>query len=314
MYEAIRGYFAAEGFDEVETPCLVPAPGMEPHITAFEVPFAPEMGAGRKATWYLHTSPEYAMKRLLAEGFERIFQIVRVFRNGEVARQHNPEFTMLEFYRSGCDYGRIMDDLAELVPRIARHVGTTAAGLDRPFERLTVRDAVLRQTGIDVRRCPDEASLRSAAEARGVRLPRSPVSRDDLLLQILLDHVEPTLGRERPGFLTEYPASMASLARLKPSDPDVAERFELYFGGVELANGFSELNDAVEQRRRLEEEQALRRRLGRPAYPIDERFLEAVGRMPSAAGVAVGLDRLLMLLVGTRSIDDVLLFPASRFF
>jgi elongation factor P--(R)-beta-lysine ligase len=319
---AVRAFFEARGFDEVETPCLVPAPGMEPPIRAFETPFAPETPEGRPATLYLHTSPEYAMKRLLAEGFERIFQLARVFRNGEIARLHNPELTLLEFYRAGADYRAIMEDTEALIASAAAAlrgeptaaVGGSAVSLAPPFERLTMREALLSRTGLDLRELTTGEALQRAAEARGHRFAPGPRSFEDVLLQVFLTSVEPTLGRERPTFLIEYPASMASLARLKPADPSVAERVELYVAGVELANGFSELTDAAEQRARLLAEQALRRREGRPVYPLDERFLEAVGRMPEATGIALGLDRLLMLLLGAERIDEVLLFPARGFF
>lgn len=322
LYSAIRDYFASEGFDEVETPCLVPAPGMEPHIRAFEVPFVPETPQGRAATLYLHTSPEYAMKRLLAQGFERIFQVCKTFRNGEIAEHHNPEFTMLEFYRAAADYHAIMADVEEVMVRGAQalsgadylEVEGRRVSLARPFERLTVRDALLTRTGLDIRELDTAEKLRPAAEAKGFRFGAGPRSFDDVFFQIFLTSVEPTLGLERPTFLIEYPASMASLARLKPSDPSVAERVELYAGGIELANGFSELIDAAEQRQRLLEEQELRRTLGMPVYPLDEKFLDAVGRMPPSSGIAVGVDRLLMLLMGARRIEEVLLFPASGFF
>jgi lysyl-tRNA synthetase class 2 len=322
LTQSMRGYFAAQLFEEVETPCLVGAPGMEPHIRAFEVPFVPETPEGRARTLWLHTSPEYAMKRLLAEGFEKVFQLCKVFRNGEIAQHHNPEFTMLEFYRAHADYGALMGDLEELVVRGARAVSQAEhvvvedrrVPLTRPFERLTVRDALLSRTGIDLRTHDTGDSLRAAALAKGFHLSASATSFDDVFFEVFLTAVEPTLGLERPTFLIEYPASMASLARLKPTDPGVAERVELYLGGVELANGFSELTDEKEQRRRLIEEQELRRATGRPVYPLDERFLAAVGRMPPSAGVAVGLDRLLMLLLGARRIDEVLLFPAREFF
>ncbi len=322
LHQAIRTYFAQESFDEVETPCMVPAPGMEPHITAFEVPFVPETPEGRAATLYLHTSPEYAMKRLLAEGFERIYSLARVFRNGEIAPHHNPEFTMLEFYRANADYGSLMRDLEEILLRGGRAVAQAEAvevegrriPLARPFERLTVRDALFTRTGLDLRELTTGPALRAAAEARGHRVSDSATSFDDVFFQLFLDHVEPTLGMDRPTFLIEYPASMASLSRLKPTDPSVAERVELYVGGLELANGFSELTDGPEQRRRLVEEQEWRRANGRPVYPLDEAFLEAVGHMPPSAGVAVGLDRLLMLYLGARRIDEVLLFPARDFF
>jgi lysyl-tRNA synthetase class 2 len=315
MYAALRSHLAASGFAEVETPLLVPAPGMEPHITACEVAFRPETDAGSPRTLYLHTSPEYAMKRLLADGMGPIFQICKVFRNGEVSAAHNPEFTLLELYRPHADYARVMDDLEGALAEVERACGRPGPFSTRPYERLTVRDAVLRHAGVDLRECPDGRSLARAAAAAGARLPAGAeqLSFDDAFFHLFLQKVEPHLGADRPAFLTEYPASMAALARLKPSDPTVAERFELYARGFELANGYSELTDAGEQRRRLEEERALRVHLGRPAYPLDERFLEAVGRMPPSGGVAVGLDRVLMLLAGAASIDEVLLFPAREF-
>jgi elongation factor P--(R)-beta-lysine ligase len=181
-----------------------------------------------------------------------------------------------------------------------------------PYERLTVRDAVLLHAGVDLFSAPDAVALRKAAEGVGVHLGGADTY-EDVFFHLFLQKVELKLGRERPTYLIEYPAPLASLARLKPGDPRVAERFELYARGAELANGFSELTDAVEQRRRLEEEQALRRSLGRPVYPLDEAFLEAVGRMPSSGGVAVGLDRVLMQLLGRERIDSVLLFPARDF-
>jgi elongation factor P--(R)-beta-lysine ligase len=318
---AIRSHLSAEGWEEVETPCLVPAPGMEPHVRAFETVFAPEQG-GQSRTLYLHTSPEYAMKRLLADGWRRIFQIARVFRNGEVSGTHNPEFAMLEMYRAGTDYRGIMEDLEALLAACARALhpagearlvrGGRAVDLTPPFERLTVDQAFFSRAGIDLAACgSDAARLRAAAAARGLDAGTEGEGFDDAFFRVFLAAVEPTLGSSRPTYLLDWPASMAALARLGPGERR-AERFELYVAGLELANGFSELTDAAEQRRRLGEEQALRRRLARPAYPIDERFLEAVGRMPEAGGVALGLDRLLMLLAGARSIDEVLLFPARE--
>ncbi|HLL00439.1 MAG TPA: EF-P lysine aminoacylase EpmA [Myxococcaceae bacterium] len=318
LYAALRRHFAQQGYLEVETPLLVPTPGMEPHITAFETPFVPETEVGQARTLYLHTSPEYAMKRLLAEGAGPLFQICKVFRNGEVSTTHNPEFTLLEFYRPQADYHAIMEDLEQALAEAGRTAPPGAPGADPafftrvPYERLTVRDAVLRATGVDIRACPDGPSLKRAAEAAGARTGDA-TSFDDVFFHLFLQKVERGLGHERPTFLIEYPASMAALSRLKPGDPAVAERVELYAKGLELANGFSELTDAVEQRARLVEEQALRRTLGRAVYPLDERFLEAVGRMPPSAGIAVGLDRILMLLMGAQSITDVLLFPAHEF-
>ncbi|MBU8897741.1 EF-P lysine aminoacylase GenX [Corallococcus sp. H22C18031201] len=319
LYSALRRFFTGQGYLEVDTPLLVPAPGMEPHITVFEAPFVPETDVGRARTLYLHSSPEYAMKRLLADGDSGpLFQICKVFRNGEVSPTHNPEFTLLEFYRPQADYHAIMADLEAALAEAGRSAAPGAPGADpsfftrTPYERLTVRDAVLRATGVDLREHPDGRSLKRAAEAVGVRTWDAE-SFDDVFFHLFLQRVEPGLGHERPTFLIEYPASMAALSRLKPGEPQVAERVELYAKGLELANGFSELTDAVEQRARLVEEQELRRRLGRSVYPLDERFLEAVGRMPPSAGIAVGLDRILMLLQGVQRIEDVLLFPAHEF-
>lgn len=319
---ALRTHLGSRGFDEVETPCLVPAPGMEPHIRAFEAPFVPEAGGAPRTLW-LHSSPEYAMKRLLADGFERIFQFARVFRNGEVSATHNPEFTMLEMYRAGTDHTGIMEDLELAVEAGARALqpagGTRAAwrghfvDWSAPFDRVRVADA-FGAAGVDLESCAGDAGrLREAARARGIDAGPDGEGFDDAFFRIFLHAVEPGLGLSRPVYLTDWPASMAALARIRPDDPRWAQRFELYAAGLELANGFAELNDAAEQRRRLEEERELRRRMGRPVYPLDERFLEAVGRMPDAGGVALGLDRLLMLLTGAERIRDVLLFPAEDF-
>lgn len=318
----LRRLFAAMGYEEVETPCLVPAPGMEPHIDAFLAPFRPEEGAPRPL--WLQSSPEYAMKRLLADGFERIFQLARVFRNGEVSATHNPEFTMLEFYRTGTGYEGIMADLESLLDGCARALlpgGSTRVGragreldLAAPFERLTVQEGFARFAGVDLAACEgDAARLAAAARAAGHDPGPGGEPFDDVFFRVFLHAVEPKLGLHRPVFLVDWPAQMAALSRLKRVDPRWAERVELYAGGLELANGFTELNDSAEQRRRLLEERELRLRLGRPGYPLDERFIEAVGRMPDAGGVAVGFDRLLMLLVGAHSIEEVLLFPAHEF-
>jgi lysyl-tRNA synthetase class 2 len=285
---------------------------MEPHINAFEAHFIPEMGSGPPSTLYLHTSPEYAMKRLLAEGAPAIFQICKVFRNGELSELHNPEFSMLELYRPGVDYDRIMEDLETLLASAEVAVSSNRRCFTEvPYQRLSFRDAILNESGIDLRRCTDASSLGEEARRAGVLVGEGS-SFEDLLSHVFLQKVEAKLGSNRPTFLVEYPASMASLARLKPGDRSVAERFELYAEGRELANGFSELTDACEQRERLIDEQAQRRAAGRPVYPLDEKFLEAVSRLPPCAGVALGLDRLLMTLLQVDRIEDVLLFPANQ--
>jgi lysyl-tRNA synthetase class 2 len=320
----VRRALDAMGYEEVETPCLVPAAGMEPHIHAFAAEFVPEPAGGARTPLYLHTSPEYAMKRLLAAGLPRVYQLARVFRNGEVSPTHNPEFTMLELYRAGTDYLGIMEDLERLVEACARALspdGTPRAirggeplDLSAPFERLPVAEALRRHAGIDLAACGNDAA-RLAEAARRAGLDPGPPGEpfDDVFFRVMLDAVEPRIGRGRPVYLADWPAPMAALSRVRRDDPRLAERFELYAGGLELANGFSELTDAAEQRRRLVEEQEQRRRLGRPVHPLDERFLAALPRMPAAGGVAVGLDRLLMLLVGAENIADVLLFPAHEF-
>ncbi len=306
MNAALRSWFTARGYLEVETPLLVPTPGLEPHIDPFALQFVPQTNVGSRRPLYLHTSPEYAMKRLLADpGCPPLFQLCKVFRNGEVSEHHNPEFTLLEFYRPNADYHAIMDDLEGALGHVGFFPG-------RPWERLTVRDALLRETGIDWRSHPTADGLLQAAEAKGVRVGGAD-GWDDVFFHLFLQRVEPKLGLDRPTFLTEYPAQMASLARLKPGDPGVAERVELYARGVELGNGFSELTDAVEQRKRLVEEQALRRAQGRPAFDLDERFLAALPKMPPSGGIAVGLDRVLMLMREATKLADVLLFPAEEF-
>ena len=313
LYAALRRFFASEGYLEVETPTLVPTPGLEPHIDPFETHFVPQLEAQGARSLWLHTSPEYAMKRLLADGSPPLFQICKTYRNGEISGTHNPEFTMLEFYRPHADYHAIMSDLERALAAIEDAVQPAVRRFSAlPFERLTVRDAVLRHTGIDLFEHLEGTSLRDAARDLGVHVGAS-TSFDDVFFHLFLERVERKLGFGRPTFLIEYPASMASLSRLKPSDPRVAERVELYCDGVELANGFSELTDAAEQRKRLEEEQALRRSLGRPAFALDEAFLAALPHMPPSGGIAVGLDRVLMLVQGVSRISDVLLFPAAEF-
>ncbi len=327
LYTSLRGYFASQGFDEVETPCLVRSPGTEPHLSLFGSRYVPEMGVGTARELWLHTSPEYAMKRLLADGWERIFQLARCFRNGEISPQHNPEFTMLEFYRAnlvdqeraGRGYGPILLDLEESIAQAARAlnghetitIGGAELSLTPPWDRLTVAEAFAARLGIELPMTGDAALLRARAVERGFVLSDGCTSYEDVFFPLFLT-LERSLGWPRPVFLVDWPAPLAALARLRVDDPSIAERFELYVGGRELANGFFELNDAAEQRRRIEQDRAHRAALGRPVPELDERFVEAVGRMPTAAGVAVGVDRLLMLLGGFPSIDDVLLFPASQ--
>jgi lysyl-tRNA synthetase class 2 len=319
LCKSLREGLDSLGSLEVETPIAVPFAGQEPHLRPFETRFTPDLpvppgGVSGSRRLHLHTSPEYAMKRLLARpGFERCHQFARVFRDGEVTRTHNPEFTLLEFYTAPGSADSIMRDLEELIAAAARALDYKPRDrrplrLHPPFERITCQQAFVRFAGFDPLPLDTEA-LRQAARTVGVR-PADDSSWDDTFTQVLLERVEPCLGIEQPTYLTHYPASQAALAKLDKSDPRVAERFELYAGGLELANGFSELSDAQEQRKRLVEEQELRRSLGRDVFPLDEKFLAALPDIGEAGGVAVGLDRLLMLLTGATAIADVLLFPA----
>jgi len=312
---ALRSWFQDQGFVEVETPILQLSPGMEPHIHAFATRLQAPDGSG--ATRYLHTSPEFACKKLLAAGERKLFTLARVFRNGERSATHHPEFTMLEWYRAEADYTALMADCEALLNAIAANLWLPAyrwRGLDvpptLPFERVTVRQACIRWAGIDLFAHPEAEGLRAAVRAQGMRAADDD-GWDDLVTRILLEKVEPKLGCERPAFLLDYPISQAALARPKPDEPRLAERFELYVGGLELANAFSELIDADEQRRRFQADMELKQRLYGTRHPIDEDFLAALAEMPPAAGIALGLDRLVMLAAGAERIEDVLWAPVE---
>jgi lysyl-tRNA synthetase class 2 len=289
-----RRFFDSRGFVEVETPVLVPSPGLDLHLDAFEV-----AGGDRGAPRWLITSPEYQMKRLLGDGWQRIYQLVRCFRRGEQGARHNPEFTMLEWYRANDGVESVMRDTEQLVAATTGggvKLGDRRLDLRPPFERLTVCDAFARHAGWS----PEE-TLDAAAHD------------EDRYFRALVDCVEPALERMDHGvFLVDYPASQASLARRRLGDPRVAERFELYVAGLELCNGFGELVDATEQRARLEHDRESRRLRGLPVYPVDERFLEALASVPPSAGNALGLDRLVALACGSTDIADFLAFTADE--
>jgi lysyl-tRNA synthetase class 2 len=321
---ATRSFFAARGFAEVETPCLQVSPGLEPHLKAFATRLDDPFG-GDPRPLYLHTSPEFAMKKLLVAGVQRLYQLARVFRNGERSPTHHPEFTMLEWYRAGASIADLMEDTEALVREAATAAGTTlfrrgAAISDpfRPWRRLSVAEAFFEYAdGIDVLatapdpQAPDRALL--AAEAGRIGIWVSESDRwDDIFFKIALDRIEPHLGFGVPVFLHSYPVSMAALARPSPADPRVAERFEAYACGVELANAFGELTDAGEQRRRFTADMDLKQDLYGERYPLDEDFLAALEfGMPDSAGIALGFDRLVMLLTGAERIDDVLWAPVG---
>lgn len=308
----IRSYFDDRGYCEVETPLLVRAPGMEPHLRAFET------GTASGQPLYLPTSPEYGMKRLLAMGMERIYQICKSFRDEAAATYHNPEFTMLEWYHAYADYRHIMEETEALVSRIARTVNgstrvqyrKTTVDLAPPWDRVTIRDAFAQYSDVEGDPCGDPATFLECARNSRITTLDAQDDFDSAYFKIFLDQIEPRLGAGRPTILTDYPASMGALAKRSVDSPEIAERFEVYIAGIELANAFTELNDPAEQRRRLESEQAERSELGAATYPLDEAFLQALETgIPPSGGIALGVDRLIMLLTDAPSISDVLAFP-----
>lgn len=283
ILQSIRAFFVGRDYLEVETPQRIPGNAPESYIDA--VPCG---------DWFLHTSPELCMKRLLAAGYPRLFQLCRCWRQGERGDRHLPEFTMLEWYRSHCDYHTLMEECEALLRHLLpsgelRWQGQTL-DLRSSWERLSVAEAFDRYAGM---------SLRQALES----------GRFD---ECLTQEIEPMLGRTTPTFLIEYPAELAALARHKPGDATVAERFELYLCGIELANAFSELTDAAEQRARFAAEEAARRAAGKSPYPSPERFLTELAVMPPAAGIALGVDRLVMLLTDNVRIDEVIAFTPEE--
>lgn len=314
IIKSIRRFFDEQDFWEVETPALQVCPGMDPHIHGFQTTLH-DVNMNPLRTLYLHTSPEFPMKKLLVAGAEKIYQICPVFRNGEDTPLHSPAFTLLEWYRTGADYTDIMTDCERLLRYIAtaaeikelRHKDLSCDPF-QPFERLTIADAFKTYADIDITQHLDNtASLTKALEDRGIRT--APDDHwDDLFHRVLAEKIEPYLGVGRPCFLYEYPASEAALARKKPDDPRFAERFEIYICGVELANAFGELTDPTEQRQRFEDDMDLRDvRYNGARYPIEEDFLQALEYgMPYSSGIAIGIDRLVMLATGARTIEQVL--------
>ena len=317
---ALRAWFAARDFVEAETPVLQASPGNEAHLEAFATELVGPDAAARRL--YLHTSPEFAMKKLLAAGEPRLFTLARVFRNRERSGTHHPEFTMLEWYRAGAPYDVLMADCAGLLAaaaeaagsRLWHHRGRSCDPFAAP-ERLTVAEAFARHAGLDLPATlrggePDRDALAAGALRAGLRVAEDD-SWSDIFSRVLSARVEPRLGLGRPTLLDRYPAPEAALARPSADDPATAERFELYCCGVELANGFGELTDAAEQRRRFVAAMAGRAARGQEAYPIDEDFLAALAAMPEASGIALGFDRLVMLAAGAPRIEDVLWLPVA---
>jgi len=287
IIQKIREFFSSRGYLEVDTPVLIPAPAPESHINAVEA-----------GDLYLQTSPELCMKRLLAAGYSKIFQICHCWRNGERGSRHLPEFTMLEWYRSDSNYNDLMTETTDLLRYIAGTLSTEGVisykGLNvdlsgRP-ETLSVRDAFARYTG---------TTMEKALE-------------DDEFDLLMTDLIEPRLGNERPTIIFDYPAQKAALSRLKADDSSVAERFELYLAGMEIANAFSELTDPARQRERFLQEIAYRKKIGARIYPMPEPFLDELGEMPPSSGIALGVDRLVMFFTDSETIDEVVAFTPEE--
>jgi lysyl-tRNA synthetase class 2 len=297
--QAVRAFFLSRGYSEVETPYAVPTPGEEVHLRAFRT----EPGG-----LYLHTSPEFAMKKLLAGSAGKIFQLARVWRDEPASDTHAAEFTMLEWYRPGATFADLMDEVEALL-RAVLPPAVTWRGITTPlsiFERITVAQAFEQFAGVDGRAPTDTAA--GLAAAAGVTL-RAGETWEDLFFRLLLERVEPCIGRASPCFLTHWPAAQAALARRDPANPAVAERFELYLCGLELANAFIELTDAAEQRARFTADRLRRQQLHGQDWPLDEDFLDAVAVLPACGGVAMGFDRLVMLATGAPRLENVQWLP-----
>ena len=287
ILQGIRQFFIEESYLEVETPQRIPAPAPESHIDAIP-----------SDTWFLHTSPELCMKRMMAAGFDKIFQICRCWRERERGSLHLPEFTLLEWYRTGADYHSLMEECEELMRFVATFISlgqkTYFRGqeidLSGSWERISVKEAF---------RCYSKTSMAEAME-------------ENLFDEIMVQEIEPNLGVGKPTFIYDYPAQRGALARLKKEDPSVAERFELYMGGLELANGFSELVDSEEQRRRFHMENENRQSFGKRIYSIPDKFLAELDNMPPSAGIALGVDRLVMVFLDVETIDEVVAFTPEE--
>jgi elongation factor P--(R)-beta-lysine ligase len=300
LYALIRRFFAERGVLEVETPILSAAGNTEPNIESFSTMFDGPAAAGPRERW-LRTSPEHALKRLLAAGVSDCYELGRVFRNGEAGRAHNPEFTMLEWYRVGFDHRRLMTETGAFVQEALALAGRSASVVEWSY-----RDLFVGGLGIDPFTAPVDALRESLA---AFRIDPAGFGRDDWLDLLITHRLQPDFPRDRITLVYDFPASQCALARIRRDDPPVAERFELYLGAYELANGYHELTDASEQRARFERDNARRRERGQREVPIDERLLAALPSLPECAGVALGIERLLMCLAGLEDVRGVLAFP-----
>ena len=323
VIRTIRDYFDKQDFCEVDTPALQVCPGMEVHLRAFSTEMVSPLGDVPQ-TRHLHTSPELSMKKLLVAGMPKIYQICHCFRNEERGQTHLPEFTMLEWYRTGTDYTEMMTDTENIVKACAKqcNIKSLRYGMSEcdPFqkwERLTVAEAFEKYAGVDILSTLDKDPavlprpdlLKKQAQQKGIWC--SPKDTwEDIFFRMMMEKIEPFLGHKVPTILYDYPTCLGALARRKPTDEKVCERFEAYVCGVELCNAFSELTDVAEQRRRFETDQKTKQRLYGYTYPIDEDFLDALAYgMPAASGNALGVDRLIMLICGTNDIQNTCFVP-----
>ena len=303
LYGLFRAFFAERGVLEVETPILSAAGNTDPNIESFTAAFSGHVDAGARERW-MRTSPEFPLKRLLAAGVGDCYELGRVFRNGEAGGRHNPEFTMLEWYRVGWDHRRLAEEVVDLVQAALGLVGRRGG-----VRVCSYRELFLDGLGLDPLVAPLETLQRPLAESN---IDPEGLTRDDWLDLLITHRLQPAFPRERVTVIHDYPASQCALARIRHEDPPVAERFELYLGPYELANGYHELNHADEQLARFERDNAVRRARGLREVPIDERLLAALDSLPDCAGVALGVERLLMCLAGTDAIADVLAFPFAE--
>ncbi|MBI4992882.1 MAG: EF-P lysine aminoacylase GenX [Candidatus Magasanikbacteria bacterium] len=325
VLKLIREWFWSQWFTEVDTPNIVKVPGQEPYLSPMSVKLHNERG--EEFSGYLHTSPEYTMKKMLAAGFDRIFSLGKCYRDYEsFGGTHNPEFTMLEWYRAESDYRLIMDDVEGLVGFVIQKLmehGTLntehrtkniCSMLHAPCSiRISMRDLWKKIVGVELDGYLTSEKMFELCVERKYNV-NSSESYEDLFYRIFLNEIEPKLKEMGAVIVYDYPAQMAALSRLSASDPRYAERFEVYVNGMELANAFSELTDAGEQLKRLQEEQKLRQKLGKDVYDIDKEFVSAVGQMPSSAGIALGVDRLVQIFASCQNIENVITLPAAKLF
>ena len=308
----LREWFWSQEFIEVESPAIVRLPGQEPNLSPMSIILHDEKKIAQRG--YLHTSPEYTMKKMLASGWNKIFYLGKCFRDNEsFGGLHNPEFTMLEWYRTKADYTVIMDDVSNLCGYISERLKDYKIIRLNDFKKISMRELWEKGVKVDLDDYLGQEEMLELCKKTGFN-PETEESYEELFYRIFLNKIEPKLKNMGAVIIYEYPAKMASLSRLSKNNPNYAERFELYINGLEIANAFSELTDSHEQLKRLQAEQKERARLGKEVYDIDDEFIEAVGQLPESAGIALGVDRLVMALMGCQEIESVITLPASKLF